>query len=82
MITKRNYHYTAKTLQMANHKIAAHPEAAKKEAKRFIREYFNGIDIPDKYLDIACARTFSVSSDQDQFNLNAKNYLLKNISRM
>lgn len=82
METKRNYRYTAKTLQMANHKIAACPDTAKNKAKQFIREYFDGLDIPEKYIAIAVEKTFESSSTQEELNVNAKNYLLRNIRRM
>lgn len=79
---ERKYTYSAKTLDMANHKIAAYPDKAKNEAKQFIREYFDGLDIPEKYIAIAVEKTFDRSSTQDEFNVNAKNYLIKNLSRM
>lgn len=79
---ERNYRYSAKTLQAVNHKIAAYPDKAKNEAKQYIREYFDGLDIPEKYIAIAVEKTFDRSSTQDEFNVNAKNYLIKNLSRM
>lgn len=79
---KKNYSYTARTLSAVNHKIAARPETAKNEAKQFIREYFAGLDIPEKYIAIAVEKTFESSSTQEELNVNAKNYLLKNIKRM
>ena len=81
-MAKRNYSYTARTLAAANHKIAAQPDKAKNEAKRFIRDYFDGLDIPEKYIDTAVEKTFESSCNQEEFNVNAKNYLLKNIKRM
>lgn len=79
---ERKYSYSAKTLQAANHKIAANPNRAKSCARQFIKEYFNGLDIPDNCINIAVEKTFSRCSTQEQFNTEAKNYLIKNISRM
>ncbi len=79
---ERKYSYSAKTLQAANHKIAANPNRAKAEARQFIKDYFNGLDIPEKYINIAVEKTFGSCSTQEQFNVEAKNYLLKNIKRM
>jgi hypothetical protein len=78
----RKYTYSARTLMKANHKIAERPDAAKAAAKQFIRDYFKGLDIPEHCIDAAVAKTFDTSSTQDELNVNAKNYLLKNLSRM
>lgn len=81
MAEKQGYHYSSKTLKMANHRFGS-----KSEALNGVIDYFNenfaGIDIPKNCIRTAFDKCFNVACNQDELNRDVKNYLLKNLARM
>lgn len=79
---RQGYHYSAKTLKMANNRVAADQKKALKGVMDYFSEEFAGLDIPNDCIQKAFSVCVKRANTQAELNTECKNYLLKNLRNM
>lgn len=78
---KQGYHYSQKTLKMANRKTGDR-QTALATVIEYMETNFRGIEIPRNCIVRAFDYCFNGAVDQDMLNSDVKRYLIENLSRM